>query len=129
NYNKLYNVVVTNATTKLIIKIMKIKKQLLLITAILILVIACKKATVETPTEPITLPNVYKDAFYIGTALNMFQIDEKDSVMSSIISREFNSITAENEMKSIQIHPAKDTFNYEYADKFVALGEKYDMLI
>ncbi|WP_100613320.1 endo-1,4-beta-xylanase [Confluentibacter citreus] len=108
---------------------MKIKKQFLFITAILILVIACKEASVETPTEPVTLRNVYKDAFYIGTALNTFQIDETDSIMAGIVGREFSSITAENEMKSMQIHPAKDTFNYEYADKFVALGEKYNMFI
>ena len=108
---------------------MKIKNQLLFIATMLLVAIGCKKASVETPAEALTLPNVYKDAFYIGTALNMFQIDETDSVMSNLIGREFNSITAENEMKSIQIHPAKDTFNFEYADKFVALGEKHNMFI
>ncbi|PKQ43714.1 endo-1,4-beta-xylanase [Confluentibacter flavum] len=108
---------------------MNIKKQFLLITTILILVIGCKESTVETPTEPVTLRNVYKDAFYIGAALNRFQIDETDSIMAGIVGREFSSITAENEMKSMQIHPTKDTFNYEYPDKFVALGEKHNMFI
>ncbi|MGE5944509.1 MAG: endo-1,4-beta-xylanase, partial [Flavobacteriales bacterium] len=108
---------------------MKIKKQLLFITSILLLVIGCKQASVEAPTKPVTLRDVYEDAFYIGTALNTFQIDESDSIMADIVGREFSSITAENEMKSMQIHPTRDTFNYEYADKFVALGEKYDMFI
>lgn len=108
---------------------MKINKHLLFITAILVIAMGCKQTSSVPPTEPITLKDAFKDAFYIGTALNMFQIDESDSVMAGIVSREFNSITAENEMKSIQIHPTKDSFNYEYADKFVALGEKYDMFI
>lgn len=108
---------------------MTLKKQLLFIAAILILAIGCKEATVTAPEQPVSLQSVYKDAFYIGTALNTFQIDETDSIMASLIGREFNSITAENEMKSIQIHPTRDTFNYGYADKFVALGEKHGMFI
>lgn len=108
---------------------MKIKNQLLSIAAILVLVIGCKQANVVTPTKPVTLKNVYEDAFYIGTALNRFQIDERDSIMAGIVGSEFSSITAENEMKSMQIHPTKDSFNYEYPDKFVALGEKYNMFI
>src|SRR5690606_30424762 len=108
---------------------MKINKHLLFITAILVIAMGCKQTSSVPPTEPITLKDAFKDAFYIGTALNMFQIDEKDSVMAGLVGREFNSITAENEMKSIQIHPTKDSFNYEYADKFVALGEKHGMFI
>jgi endo-1,4-beta-xylanase len=108
---------------------MKIKRQFLFITASLLLIIGCKKTNVVTPTNAITLKDVYKDAFYVGAALNTFQIDENDSIMANLVAREFNSITAENEMKSIQIHPAKDSFNYEYADKFVALGEKHNMFI
>lgn len=89
----------------------------------------CCKQTKEEPAKPKTLRSVYEDAFYIGTALNRFQIEETDSVMASIVGREFSSITAENIMKSMLIHPQKDTFNFEMADKFVALGEKYDMFI
>ncbi|WP_428741927.1 endo-1,4-beta-xylanase [Tenacibaculum sp.] len=104
-------------------------KQFLFIAAILVLVIGCKQANVASPEKNNSLRNTYKDAFYIGTALNRFQIDEKDSTMAAIVGREFSSITAENIMKSMQIHPTRDSFNYEYADKFVALGEKYNMFI
>ncbi len=104
-------------------------KQFLFIAAILVLVIGCKQANVASPKKNNSLRNTYKDAFYIGTALNRFQIDEKDSTMAAIVGREFSSITAENIMKSMQIHPTRDSFNYEYADKFVALGEKYNMFI
>ncbi|MBW8243534.1 endo-1,4-beta-xylanase [Muricauda oceani] len=83
----------------------------------------------EKPSEPKTLRQAYQDAFYIGTALNRFQIEESDSVMAEIVGKEFSSITAENMMKSMHIHPKRDTFNFEMADKFVALGEKYDMFV
>ena len=106
---------------------MKILKKISLIALLLTVVIGCN--TVQKPLEPKTLRNVYKDAFYIGTALNTFQIEETDSVMAAIVGNEFNSITAENIMKSIIIHPQRDTFNFEMADKFVALGKKYDMFI
>lgn len=109
---------------------MKITKQLLLVATIFLAAISCNnKPKEEEPAKPKTLRNVYEDAFYIGTALNRFQIEESDSVMASIVGNEFSSITAENIMKSVNIHPAKDTFNFELADKFVELGEKYDMFI
>lgn len=106
---------------------MKTLKQFLLITLLLVVAVSCKQE--EKSSEPKTLRNVYKDAFYIGTALNRFQIEETDSVMAAIVGNEFNSITAENMMKSVHMHPQKDTFNFEMADKFVALGEKYEMFI
>ncbi len=107
---------------------MKTPKLFLLFIAACILSIGCEKSE-EKPTEPKTLRNVYKDAFYIGTALNRFQINETDSVMATLVGKEFNSITAENIMKSVQIHPQRDTFDFELADKFVALGEKHNMFI
>jgi len=107
---------------------MKISKQILQILVIFTIVFSCKK-TEDASYQQNTLRNVYKDAFYIGTAVNRFQIDETDSTMAAIVGKEFNSITAENMMKSVHMHPKRDTFNFEIADKFVALGEKYDMFI
>ncbi|WP_026753460.1 endo-1,4-beta-xylanase [Sediminibacter sp. Hel_I_10] len=110
---------------------MKLSKHILLAVAALAIIVSCKTKDekIETPAKPNTLRNVYEDAFYIGTAINTFQIEETDSVMAKIVGNEFNSITAENIMKSMMIHPERDSFNYELADKFVALGEKYDMFI
>ena len=109
---------------------MRIINKIPLALAILLLCFNCKnEEKQELPPEPKTLRGVYKDAFYIGAALNRFQIEETDSVMTEIIGREFSSITAENIMKSMNIHPQRDTFNYDLPDKFVALGEKYDMFI
>lgn len=76
-----------------------------------------------------SLKTAYQGNFYIGAALNRPQIYEADSVAAALIRKEFNSITAENVMKWMHIHPAADTFQFEAADKFVALGETHDMFI
>ena len=99
--------------------------------ALLTVLMSCKTHKEEIVSASVvnTLRNIYEDAFYIGTAINTFQIEEKDSVMARIVGNEFNSITAENIMKSALIHPQKDTFNFDLADRFVALGNKHDMFI
>ncbi|WP_228851428.1 endo-1,4-beta-xylanase [Aegicerativicinus sediminis] len=107
---------------------MKIKNQLPFLLAILIVSVGCKEVD-DSPSKPSTLRNVFENAFYIGAALNFNQINATDSVVTSLIGREFSSITAENIMKSMNIHPQRDTFNFGEADKFVALGEEYDMFI
>lgn len=108
---------------------MKLTKPFLLLLAIIIVLSSCNNKVNKKPTKIISLKNAYKDDFYIGTALNVFQIEESDTLISAFISKEFNSITAENMMKSMHIHPAKDTFNFELPDKFVAFGEKNNMFI
>ena len=102
----------------------------ILITIICLVFFACSEKPSRKKQEPnLSLKEAFKDEFYIGSAINRFQIEETDSVMAALLGREFNSITAENIMKSMIIHPQRDTFNFELADKFVALGEKYDMFV
>ncbi|MWB93137.1 1,4-beta-xylanase [Flavobacterium sp. GA093] len=83
----------------------------------------------QSKQEEVSLKNSYKDDFYIGTALSADQIEGKDAKADSLISKEFNSITAENIMKSMFIHPAKDKYDFTLSDKFVAYGEKNKMFI
>lgn len=105
---------------------MKQTKPFLVVIALLILVISCKKVD---QVEPISLKNEFKENFYIGVAISENQIEEKDSLETALISKEFNSITAENIMKSMFIHPKKDTFDFKLTDKFIDFGEKHDMFI
>ncbi|WP_245794768.1 endo-1,4-beta-xylanase [Flaviramulus basaltis] len=93
---------------------------------ILLMATSCQKKE-EKIVKPEGLRDVFKDNFLIGAALNVNQILEKDSVQSALIASEFNSVTPENVMKSMLIHPQKDTFNFEIPDKLVALAEKNDM--
>lgn len=86
-----------------------------------------------TPKKDTSINNSLKDTFsndfLIGVAINGRVIDQTDSLSVNLVKKEFNSITAENIMKSMNIHPQRDSFNFEMADKFVSLGEKYDMSI
>jgi endo-1,4-beta-xylanase len=73
------------------------------------------------------LKTVFADDFLIGAAINADQIMEKDTNALSLLPSEFNSITPENIMKCEIIHPEWDKYNFDLADKIVALGDKNDM--
>jgi endo-1,4-beta-xylanase len=76
-----------------------------------------------------SLKEAFKDKYLIGVAINRGQIHSQNSAEDKLIKSQFNSITAENDMKWMHIHPAKDRFNWEHADKFVELGEANNMFI
>jgi len=63
----------------------------------------------------------YKDDFYLGVAIPASVLD--DSTKSELVTKHFNSITAENEMKIDAIHPSEDTYNFAVADKFVKFAK------
>tara|TARA_R110000868_G_scaffold165961_1_gene399652 strand:+ start:4383 stop:5510 length:1128 start_codon:yes stop_codon:yes gene_type:complete len=108
---------------------MKTLKQFLFIATILILANGCKENNDEKSSTVTTLKEAYNENFYIGTAISEGQINEKDSIVTGLISKEFNSITAENIMKSMFIHPLRDTFDFKLTDKYIAFGEKHNMFI
>ena len=62
-----------------------------------------------------SLKDAYKDYFLIGVAVNGRNIT--DSAQSELVKREFNSITAENDMKPASVHPAEGKWNWERADR------------
>ncbi len=94
------------------------------IAIVLLLLGGCVKPN-KKASSIIGLKDHYKQAFYIGVALDSNQIRETDSLVTKVITKEFNSITPENIMKSMFIHPKKDTFNFSISDKFIAFGKKY----
>ena len=65
------------------------------------------------PKDP-GLKDAYKNYFKIGVAVTERNV--ADSLQSSIILKEFNSVTAENCMKPGEIHPAPGVWNFEKAD-------------
>lgn len=94
----------------------------------------CKKNLNQTkdslPTKALSsLKNTFLDDFLIGAALNRIQINKEDKIALNLLEKEFNSITPENDMKWELIHPKKESFNFEIADKYVALGQKENMHI
>lgn len=75
------------------------------------------------------IKDVFKDKFYVGAAINTWQITGKDSIGIRIIKQHFNTITAENCMKSGPIHPQEDKFNFTLSDQFVEFGVQNKMFI
>jgi endo-1,4-beta-xylanase len=101
---------------------MTIQKSLLLILSVA-MIFSC------TPQEPRTLKEAFEDHFVIGTALGGHQINGGDSLAIALTIEQFNTITAENDMKFGPIHPEKDRYNFETADRFVEFGEQHDMFV
>jgi GH35 family endo-1,4-beta-xylanase len=61
------------------------------------------------------LKDAYKNEFLIGVAVN--QRNVSDPMQSALICEEFNSITAENDMKPQPTEPAEGKYNWERADR------------
>ncbi|KKI91704.1 1,4-beta-xylanase [Bacillus sp. SA1-12] len=67
--------------------------------------------------------DVYSDYFSIGAAINQRTIESS----KQLLTRHFNSITAENEMKPENLQPNENKFSFEKADQFVAFAEEHNM--
>ncbi|WP_379963824.1 endo-1,4-beta-xylanase [Epilithonimonas sp. UC225_85] len=102
-------------------------KKIVALLGILTLTVSCKTANTATSND--SLKNAFKNKFYIGTAMSLPQIYEKDVRSVEIIKNQFSSIVAENCMKSMFLQPEEGKFFFDDADKFVAFGEKNKMFI
>lgn len=99
-------------------------KNLLLI-AIATMVTAC--ASGNKPEEG--LKDALEGKFYMGAALNAPQILGTDTMSLKIMDAHFNSIVAENCMKSMNIQPKEGEFDFRQADAFVEYGLQNNMYI
>lgn len=86
---------------------------------IAVVISSCSSTTTE---KTVTLKDAFKGKFYIGTALNAWQINGKDSAGVQVIKDQFEAIVAENCMKSGPMHPKEDEYNFELPDQFVEFG-------
>jgi endo-1,4-beta-xylanase len=86
-------------------------------------------AQMRLSAEEPALKDLYENSFLVGAALNQSQFTEHDKRGLPIILKHFNSITPENVLKWVIVHPKPDTYNFEPSDQFVAFGEKHRMVI
>ena len=93
------------------------------------LVVSCGNGKQATITEEPALKDVFGDKFLVGVAVNVRQSSEVDTASVKIIKKLFNSIVAEHCMKSANIHPEEDRYNFEQADQFVKFGQENNMAI
>ncbi|GAB2980412.1 hypothetical protein GCM10027049_14840 [Mucilaginibacter puniceus] len=71
------------------------------------------------------LKDYFKDDFLVGVAVGSRSIRTD----SALIIREFNSVTAENDMKVGVIHPEENRWNWKNADDIVAFAERHHIKI
>lgn len=105
---------------------LSIMRKYFFIAMFLTLLISCNSSD---KNEDITLKQAFKDIFYIGTALSEEQILGEDEAAIEVVKSNFNSITAENIMKSEVMQPIEGEFDFTLSDKFVEFGEQNDMQI
>jgi endo-1,4-beta-xylanase len=87
---------------------------------------ACIPAGCQTPAG---MKDALQGKFLIGTAVNDQQVQGQDSLADALIFGNFNSITAENCMKSENIQPQEGKFDFEQADRFVEFGLQHHLYI
>lgn len=94
----------------------------------LALLLSCATLACSSPKEnAITFKEAYQDKFLLGVALNVDQIEGRDTAALRVVTENFNSITAEDCMKSMYIQPSEGEFFFDEADRFVAFGEEHGM--
>ena len=70
----------------------------------------------QPPVEdPTGYKDAYKDYFTVGVAVNMRNVSEPEQM--ALIKKNFNSITAENDMKPVSLQPREGEWNWENADR------------
>ena len=84
--------------------------------------IACVVASSLAANAQTSLKDAYKDYFSIGVAVN--QRNVTDPAQQALIIKEFNSITAENDMKPISVHPKEGVWTWEKADEIANFCRK-----
>jgi endo-1,4-beta-xylanase len=93
-----------------------------------IMLTACLITNCEERKE-VALKEALAGKFHLGAALNANQITGRDTLGVQVLKDYFTSITPENCMKSQEIHPEEDKYNFDLPDQYVAFGEQNRMFI
>ena len=105
-------------------------KKICLLLPVFLLLLGCKNLPEMPDYEELpSLQTAYHDNFLIGTALGRRHINGEIPEAMTLVEREFNSLTPENDMKWMYIHPQPDSFAFEIADQFVEYGEQHEMFL
>ena len=80
-------------------------------------------------TQISTFKSKFEDAFKVGSATNAAIDSGRDAFTQQIVLQQFNTITAENELKAGPLCPEPGVYDFTAADQFVAFGEAHDMFI
>ncbi|MDN3670391.1 endo-1,4-beta-xylanase [Echinicola jeungdonensis] len=108
-----------------------IQKQIcfLLIWGLVLAFVACSTSGESVEKSAPTLKDAFQKKFLMGTALNAPQIMGRDTATMKVVKTHFNSIVAENIMKSGMLQPREGAFRFDLADQFVKFGEENNLQI
>ena len=96
---------------------------------------ACSRATSPASSSSTRaaqgqgLKDTYRGAFLVGAAIAPKQFEELDVANAALVKREFNTISPENVLKWVIVHPQPNRYDFAPADKYVAFGERNGMFI
>jgi endo-1,4-beta-xylanase len=78
----------------------------------------------SSSAEP-TLKQAGGPRLLVGAAVAPRHLD--DPKLAALLAEQFNSLTAENDMKPQSLHPEPGTFTFEQADKIADFAQRHDM--
>lgn len=90
----------------------------------LLFVLFAVTACTQTETQKKGLKDYFADYFTIGVAVSPHALSTDEA---GLIVQEFNSVTAENAMKSGPVHPREDEYFWTHADSIVAFAQRNSM--
>jgi endo-1,4-beta-xylanase len=86
-------------------------------------------AGAQAPAPAPALKDVGPKGLRIGAALNRRQAAGADPLAAAIVTRQFNQVTPENDLKWERVHPEPNRFDWEPADRYVDFGAKNGMFV
>ncbi len=104
------------------------KAQRVLIAILLLFIAFSATNCIQAPDAP-SLKTSFEQHFLIGAALNDDVVSGNDSASAAIVLQHCNTVTAENVMKWVNIHPETDRFDFAPADRFVLFARKNNLQI
>lgn len=75
-----------------------------------------------------SIAQLYAKYFPIGAAINPV-VDLASEERKNFIAYQYNSVTPENQMKPLQIHPKEDKWNWTPADNIVRFAKEHNMKV
>ncbi|TGG92704.1 endo-1,4-beta-xylanase [Natronospirillum operosum] len=88
-----------------------------------------KGCAITNAIQKTGLKDAYGADFLIGTAISNHTLETQNSELLGLIDREFNTITAENCMKSGEIQPSQGNWDWALADRFINFGVEHKKTI
>jgi endo-1,4-beta-xylanase len=82
-----------------------------------------------TSAESPALKDVAPGTLRIGAAVNRTQAAGGDPVAAAIVTRHFDTVTAENDLKWERVHPEPGRYDFGPADRYVDFGSRNRMFV